>query len=55
METTPPHIVTEMQVMKEMTDLIMNALKGHVSSDLDELVHRTDLPFTAPVTLFPLP
>ena len=30
-------------------------LKGAVSNDLNELVHRTDSPFTAPVTSFPLP
>ena len=34
-----PHIVTEMQMMKERMDLMMNALKGQVSSDLDDLVH----------------
>ena len=33
----------------------MNALKGRVSSDLDDLVNRTDSPFTAPVNSFPLP
>ena len=33
----------------------MNALKGRVSSDLDDLVNRTDLPFTAPVNSFPQP
>ena len=32
----------------------MNALKGRVSSDLDDLVNRTDSPFTAPVNSFPL-
>ena len=31
-------------------DLIMNALRGRVSSDLDNLVHRTNSPFT---TFFP--
>ncbi|XP_075654897.1 uncharacterized protein LOC142625074 [Castanea sativa] len=36
-------------------DLMMDALKGRVSSDLDELVHRMDSPFIAPVTSFPLP
>ncbi|XP_075674741.1 uncharacterized protein LOC142643912 [Castanea sativa] len=36
-------------------DLMMNALRGQVSSDLDELVHWTDSPFTASVTSFPLP
>ena len=34
---------------------MMNALKGGVSSDLDELVHWTDSPFIALVTSFPLP
>ena len=38
-----------------MMDFMMNALKGRVSSDLDELVHWTDSPFIAPVTSFPLP
>ena len=35
----PPYIVTEMQIMKERMDFMMNALKGRVSSDLDDLVH----------------
>ena len=33
----------------------MNTLKGWVSSDLDDLVNRTDSPFTAAVNSFPLP
>jgi len=41
-DTIPPHIVTEMQMMKEWMDFMMNALRGRVSSDLDDLVHRTD-------------
>ena len=36
-------------------DFIMKALRGRVSSDLDELVHQTDSQFTISVTLFPLP
>jgi len=44
-----------MQMMKERMDFMMNALKGRVSNELDELVHRTNLPFIAPVTSFPLP
>ena len=36
-------------------DFMMNTLKGQVSNNLEELVHRTDLPFTAPITSFPLP
>ena len=38
-DTTPPYIIAEMQMMKERMDLMMNALKGRVSSDLDDLVH----------------
>ena len=34
---------------------MMNALRGRVSSDLKDLVHRTDSPFTSPVTSFLLP
>ena len=41
--------------MKERMDFMMNALKKRVSNNLDELVHRTNSPFTAPVTSFPLP
>ena len=54
MDTAPP-IVTEMQAMKEQMEVMMNALKGRVSSDLDDLVNRTDSPFTASVNSFPLP
>ena len=51
-DTVSPHIVAEMQMMKERMDFMMNALKGRVFSDLDDLVHS---PFIASVTLFPLP
>ena len=50
----PPHIVAEMQMMKERMDLMMNMLKGWVSSDLDNLVHQTDSPCTIFVNSFPL-
>ncbi|XP_030929409.1 uncharacterized protein LOC115955422 [Quercus lobata] len=43
-----------MQMMKEQMDFIMNALRGWVSNDLDELVHQMDSPFTTPVTSFHL-
>ena len=33
----------------------MNALKGRVSNDLNDLVNRTDSPFTNSVNSFPLP
>ena len=33
---------------------MMNALRGQMLSDLYELVHQTNLPFTTPVTSFPL-
>ena len=38
-DTTPPHIVAEMQMMKEWMNFMMNALRGSVSSKLDDLVH----------------
>ena len=52
--TAPPHIVVEMQMMKERMDFMMNTLKGRVSNDLDDLVHQTDSPFTTSVNSFPL-
>ena len=42
-------------MMKEWTDFMMNALRGWVSSDLDDLVYQTDSPFTASVMSLPLP
>ena len=42
-------------MMKERMNFMMNTLRGRVSSDNDDLVHRTDSPFIASVTLFPLP
>ena len=53
-DTAPPTIIVEMQAMKEQMEVMMNALKGRVSSDLDDLVNRTDLPFTTSVNSFPL-
>ena len=41
--------------MKEHMDFMMNAFRGRVSSNLNELVHRTNSPLTTSVTLFPLP
>ena len=41
--------------MKEQMEVMMNALKGRVSSDLDDLVNCTDSPFTVAVNSFPLP
>ena len=41
--------------MKEQMEVMINALKGRVSSNLDDLVNRTDSPFTAAVNSFPLP
>ena len=49
-----PYMVAEMHMMKEWMDFMMNALRGQVSSDLNKLVHRTDSPFTASITSFPL-
>ena len=55
MDTAPPPIVVEMQVMKEQMEVMMNALKGRVSNDLDDLENRTDSLFTTSVNAFPLP
>ena len=41
-------------MMKEQMDFMMNAFRGQVSSDLNDLVHRTDSPFTASIISFPL-
>ena len=55
MDATPPLVFVEMQAMKEQMEVMINALKGRVSSNLDDLVNRTDSPFTAAVNSFPLP
>ena len=55
MDTALSPIVVEMQAMKEKMEIMMNALKGRVSSDLDDLVNKTDSPFTISVNSFPLP
>ena len=54
-DTAPPPIFAEMQAMKEQMEVMMNTLKGRVSNDLDDLVNRTDSPFTIPVNSCPLP
>ena len=55
MDIAPLPIFAEMQAMKEQMEVMMNALKGRVSSDLDDLVNRIDSPFTIPVNSCPLP
>ena len=55
MDTALPPIFVEMQVTKEQMEVMMNALKGRVSSDLDDLVNRTDSLFTIFVNSCPLP
>ena len=55
MDTAPPPIFVEMQAMKEQMEVMMNAFKGRVSSDLDDLVNKTDSPFTISVNSCPLP
>ena len=51
---TLPPVAAEIQAIKEQMEVMMNALKGRVSSDLDDLVNRTDSPFTTSVNSFPL-
>ena len=55
MDFAPPPIIEKMQAMKEQMEVMMNALKGRASSDLDDLVNRTDSPFTTSVNSLPLP
>ena len=55
MDTTPPPVFAEIQAMNEQMEVMMNALKGRVSNDLDDLTNRTDSPFTVAVNSFPLP
>ena len=55
MDIAPPPIVAEMQAMKEQMKVMINAFKGRVSSDLNDLVNRTDSLFTISVNSFPLP
>ena len=55
MDTAPPPIVVEMQAMKEQMAVMMNVLKGRVSSDFDDLVNRTSSLFTISINTFPLP
>ena len=54
MGATPPPVFAEIQAMKEQMEVMMNALKGRVSSDLDDLVNRTDSPIHYRRQLFPL-
>ena len=55
MDATPPSVFVKIQAMKEQMEVMMNVLKGRVSSDLDNLVNRIDSPFTSAVNSFPLP
>ena len=55
MDVTPPPVFAEIHAMKEQMEVMMNALKGQVSSDLDDLVNRIDSLFTAVVNFSPLP
>ena len=54
-DATPPPVFAEIQAIKEQMEVMMNALKGRVSSDLDDLVNCIDFLFTAAVNSFPLP
>ena len=55
MDAPPSPIIAEMQAMKEQMEVMMNTLKGQVSSNLDDLVNKTDSPFTPSINSFPLP
>ena len=51
----PPPIIAKMQAMKEQMEIMMNTLKRLVSNDLNDLVNKTDSPFTPSINSFPLP
>ena len=55
MDATPPPIIAKIQAMKEQIKVMMNALKGRVSNNLDDLVNKTDSPFTPSINSFSLP
>ena len=55
MDAPPSPIIAEMQAMKEQMEVMMNTLKGRVSSNLDDLVNKTNSPFTPSINSFPLP
>ena len=40
-------------MLKENMDMMMNSMKGWVSTNLDVLVHQTDSLFITQVTYFP--
>ena len=48
-------MVAEIQAIKEQMEVMMNTLKGRVSSDLNDLFNRTNSLFTASINSFPLP
>ena len=45
-ESSAMHMAQDMEMMKEKMDMMMNAMKGWVSPNLDELVQQMDSPFT---------
>ena len=47
-DTAPPPVFVEMQAMKEQMEVMMNALKGRVCSDLDDLVIESTRPSRYP-------
>ena len=55
MDATPPPVFAEIEALTEQMEVMMNAFKGRVSSDLDDLVNRIDSSFTATINFFPLP
>ena len=54
-EASAMHMAQDMQMMKEKMDMMMNAMRRRVSTNLDKPVHRIDSPFSIEVTSFPLP
>ena len=44
----------DIHMMKDKMDMMMNAIREQVSTNLDELVHHTDSPVMVHVTSCPL-
>ena len=55
MEVNAMRMAQDMQMMKEKMEMMMNAMRGWVSTNLDKLVHQTDSSFTTEVTSFLFP
>ena len=54
LESSIMRMAQDIQMMNDKMDMMMNAIRGRVSTNLDELVHHTNSLFIAHVTSCPL-